>query len=102
MRSIIVMLLGFFLILAGCDSITGKITPESVVAEIQKDCGIVTTVADIAALITANPAVASVAVLAQKVCDAFKAQKAQLQTNQRGAASGVVVVDNVDIHFVVK
>ncbi len=97
MRNILGMLM-LSLVLFGCDA-TGRVTPESIVAEIQKDCGIVVTISDIAALITANPAVVSAASLAQMVCDAFKAQKgAKAETPK----SGTLNVNGVIVHYVVK
>ncbi len=96
MRNILGILM-LSLVLFGCDA-TGKITPESIVAEIQKDCGIVVTISDIAALITANPAVVSTATIAQMVCDAFKAQKGATGMPK----SGTLNVNGTVVHYVVK
>jgi len=89
--------------LMGCDAF-GKITPESVAAEIAKSCGIVVTIADIAAVLTADPAAISAAALAKKVCDAFNAQKAEgkFSAGPGGAVAGVVVVDGKPVHFTTK
>ncbi len=94
--TILTILLALFL--NSCTSI-GTVTPESVVAEIQKDCGIVTTVADIAALITSQPALVTVAAFAEEVCGAFKSQAA---TPTASGAGGSFVVNGVTIHYTLK
>lgn len=86
------------LTLGGCPSGT-VITPQSVIAEVQSVCGIVTTVADIAALIASQPALVSVASFASEICGAFKAQPA---TPTASGAGGVIVVNNVPIHYTLK
>ncbi len=98
LRYIVVAALGLSL-LTGCDAITGKVTPESVAKAIADNCGIVVTLADIAALITGD---ATASVLASKVCDAFKVQKLQGKFGASGAAAGVLVVDGKEIHFTTK
>jgi hypothetical protein len=87
-------------LLAGCDA-AGKITPESVIAEIKKDCGIVTSVADIASLITHEPTIVTAAGFANLVCENFKSQQ------PKGAApgaelSGVLSVNGVAVHYVMQ
>ncbi len=99
MRSMIIALLGFGLLLAGCDQL-GKITPESIAAEITKDCGIVVTIADIAALISANPTAAGIAAIAKTVCGAFHAQTVAGKAGL--PKGGVLNVNGVDVHYVVK
>lgn len=94
----IVALLLMLGLLAGCDA-AGKITPESVIAEIKKDCGIVVSVADIASLITHEPAVVTAAGFANLVCENFKSQQ------PKGAApgapvSGVLSINGVEVHYV--
>ena len=99
MRSIIAILFGLGLLLASCTA-TDSITPESVKAEIQKDCGIITTVADIAALITANPAIGSASAFAKLVCGAFASQKSAGSGDAR-RGGGVLDVGGVPIHYTV-
>ncbi len=101
MRWFSITLLGLGLLLGGCDAL-GKITPESIVAEIQKDCGIVVPLADVAALVTANPAVAGVAGFAKMVCDAFHAQHAPASRRADAPRGGVLNINGVDVHYVVK
>lgn len=86
------------LFLSACTS-TGTVTPQSVVDEIKKDCGIIVTVADIAALITSQPALTTIAAFASEVCAAFKAQQA---APTGSGAGGVVVVNNIPIHYTVQ
>jgi len=83
------------LFLASCTS-TGQITPQSVVDEIKKDCGIVVTLADIAALITAQPQIIDIAGFATEVCNAFKSTPA---TPGASGTSGVIYVNNIPIHY---
>jgi hypothetical protein len=85
------------LFLSACTS-TGTVTPASVVAEIQKDCGIVTTVADIAVLITSQPALVTVAAFAEEVCGAFKAHPA---TPTASGAGGEFIVNGITIHYTI-
>lgn len=89
-----IVLLAF--LLSACAG--SAVTPESVVAAITKECGIVVTLADIAALITKDPNLAGVAGYAKLVCDALHQQTAPTAT----AAGGVVVVDGIPLHYVVK
>ena len=93
LRSFIIII-GLALALTACGA-DGKITPESVAAEIAKDCGIAVKLSDIAALITANPTAVGIAALAKAVCDAFKAQKAVASDNK----SGVLDVGGVPVHY---
>ena len=97
MRSIYVMLIGFGLLLASCGT---TVTAESIVAEIAKDCGIVVTVADIAALVTANPTVAGAAGFAKLVCDAF--QKTKMARGGDILQTGVLDINGVHVHYTVK
>jgi hypothetical protein len=91
-------LLAAALFLSACTSTT-PVTPASVIAEIQSICGIVTTVADIAALIASQPALTTAAAFANEVCAAFKAS----QSAPTGSgAGGIVVVNGVPIHYTVK
>ena len=83
-------------LLAGCDA-AGKITAESVIAEIKKDCGIVTSVADIASLITHEPTIVTAAGIANLVCENFKSQKSSWPT---APISGVLSVNGVAVHYV--
>ena len=83
-------------LLAGCDA-AGKITAESVIAEIKKDCGIVTSVADIASLITHEPTIVTAAGFANLVCENFKSQKSAGPT---APISGVLSVNGVAVHYV--
>ena len=99
LRSLI-LVIGLSLALLGCDALTGKITPESVAAEIAKDCPIVVNIGDIAALITANPTVAGVSAFAKMVCDAFNAQRAARSGEPPKAGS--LNINGVDVHYVVK
>ncbi len=99
MRNLIGILLLSFTLFA-CDAITGKVTPEAIVAEITKDCGIVVTVADIAALITANPALGGVAAFAKAVCDAFHQQRAT--ASGTAPKSGTLNVNGTEVHYIIR
>ena len=91
------LLLVAALLLSGCG--TTPVTPASVIAEIQSICGIVTTVADIAALIASQPALTTAAAFASEVCAAFKAS----QSAPTGSgAGGIIIVNNIPIHYTVK
>lgn len=85
------------LLLGSCGSTA--VTPASVIADIQQACGIITTVADIAALIASQPALTTAAAFASEVCAAFKAS----QSAPTGSGSGgVIVVNNISVHYTVK
>ena len=89
------------LMLSGCTS-TGTITPESVASAIEKGCGIVVTLADIAVLITKDPAVNSVDGFAKMVCDALHQQQAAGAAPKAGTQSGVLNVNGVPVHYTTK
>ena len=91
----LIIIIGLAVFLNSCTS-SGTVTPQSVVDEIKKDCGIITTVADIAALITSQPTLITVAAFANEVCSAFKAQPA---TPTASGAGGMFLVNNVPIHY---
>ena len=91
----LVIIVALVTMLNACTS-TGTITPESVAAEIKKDCGIIVTVVDIAALISSDPAVTTVAGFANMVCNAFKAQ-ASAPTGS--GAGGIIIVNKIPVHY---
>ena len=90
------LLLVTALLLSACSS-TGTVTADSVAAWVKANCGIVVTIADIAALISKDPNVASAAALGAQVCAAFNAQTHSPTPAE--AVSGVVVVNGVPIHY---
>jgi hypothetical protein len=91
------LLLVTALLLNSCAS--GTVTPQSVIDEVKAACGIITTVADIAALIASQPSLTTAAAFASEVCAAFKAS---LSAPTGSGAGGVIVVNNVPIHYTVK
>jgi hypothetical protein len=98
-------LLVLALALVAC-TVGGTITVQSVAEWIKSNCGAIVTLVDLAALISANPTVANAAALGGQVCEAIKAQRAELlKASPRGApvpTDGVVVVGGIPIHYEVK
>ncbi len=90
---------GFLFMGATCDGV--QISGPAVVALVQQTCGIVVPIADIAALVNANPALASVAEVANAICGAFKAQQA-VAHGPTASPSGHIIVNSVLVHYVVK
>ena len=91
------LLLVTALLLSSCAG--GTVTPQSVIDEVKAACGIITTVADIAALIASQPSLVTAAAFASEICNAFKAS----QSAPTGSgAGGVIIVNNVPIHYTVK
>jgi hypothetical protein len=99
------LLLAAALPIAACGLLPGGVTPQSVVDWIKTNCnGIVVTLGDIAAVITANPgAASSAAVIGGFICSAINAQRAaQAQASTQGIApptSGVVDINGVPVHW---
>lgn len=94
-----VVVLGF-LLCTGC-STSSPPSADAVAAAIKNICGIIVTVADVAALITKDPNVKTVDGYANMVCSAFN-QHAQAQAARPGAEparTGVLNVDGVPIHY---
>jgi hypothetical protein len=92
------LIIAFIVLLAACTS-SGQVTPQSVVDWIKANCSAAVQVADIAALITANPAIASAAALGSKVCDAINAQRSANAKSAAPSAGGTVDVDGVPVHW---
>jgi hypothetical protein len=87
---------GFF----GCS--TGiKISGPAVIAAVQGLCGIVIPIADIAALVAANPDLTNADLVANTICNSFKAQMAAAG-GRTAAPSGQLIVDGVLVHWTVK
>jgi hypothetical protein len=95
MRALIIALT---MLLAACTS-SGQVTPQSVIDFVKANCNAVVQVADIAALITANPAIASAATLGDQICKAINAQRMAEAKSATPSSGGVVVVDNVPVHW---
>ena len=73
---------------------------QAVITEIQQLCGIVVPIADIAALVSANPNLTSVDLVANAICNAFKAQAAK--AGPTPAVSGTLIINGVLVHYTVK
>lgn len=85
-------------LLAACSGLV--ITPQTVVDFIKANCGVVVQIADIVALISANPFAISAAALGDKVCTAVNAEKAAMGAAPKTA--GTVIVDGVPVKWSVK
>lgn len=101
-RSLVMAVLATALLAPACDQTTGKVTPDAVVAAITGNCGIVVTIADVAALLAKEPITTTVAAVSKMVCDAFNQKKATLPTGPAAPKSGVLNVNGVDLNYTVK
>ena len=77
------------------------ISGAAVIAAVQQACGIIVPIADIAALVSANPALNSVDAVANAICAAFKAQQAKAATATQ-PVSGTLIINGVLIHYTMK
>jgi hypothetical protein len=75
------------------------ISGPAVVAEIQKLCGIVVPIADISALVTTDPDLSTVDLVANAICAAFKAQSTKSAPVIPAPVSGTLVVNGVLVHY---
>lgn len=97
----IVMVLGF-LLCTGC-SMLSSITPEQVAEKVRGICGIEAALADLAALISKDPAIKTIDGYAKLVCQAYVSHS-QVQATRPGAeaaaaSAGVLTVEGVPIHY---
>ncbi len=85
------------LLLAGCTSTTTPVTVQSIIDWVKTNCGYIVETVDVAALVTADPVAMTAAQIGKQICDAIQTQ----QSNSAGrvGSSGVVVVNNVPIHY---
>lgn len=89
----------FLLMGTACTGTT--ISGAAVVAAVQQACGIIVPIADIAALVNANPTFNTVDLVANAICNAFKAQQAKAATATQ-PISGTLIINGVLIHYTVK
>ncbi len=82
-----------------------QISYAIVAAGVQAMCGIVVPIADVTALVSANPALTTAAAVIDAICAAFKAQQAKFVASSAPTpppTSGQLIVDGVLIHWTVK
>jgi hypothetical protein len=92
-------LMGAYLFMGATCGTGTVISGPAVVAEIQKLCGILVPIADIAALVSADPDLNSVDLVANAICASFKAQSAKTAPVVPTPVSGTLIVNGVLVHY---
>jgi hypothetical protein len=100
-KTIALLFMSAFLFMGETCGTGVQISGPAVIAAVQGGCGIVIPIADIAALVAANPAMTSVDLVANAICNAFKAQLAAAG-GHAATPSGQLIVDGVLVHWAVK
>jgi hypothetical protein len=101
-KTIAAALMSAFLFMGSSCPWTGiQISGPAVIALVQQTCGIIVPLADISALVVANPGLVSVVAVVEAICGAFKTQMAAAG-GQTASPSGHIIVSGVLVHYVVK
>jgi hypothetical protein len=90
-------------LLSACGPTGVTISGPAVITAVQGQggCGIIIPIADIVALVAANPTMTSVDLVVNAICNAFKAQLAAAG-GRTASPSGQLIVDGVLVHWTVK